>query len=141
MCAQPGKPLSLLEWGATRWNTKVDAMQTVLKLSTAINYVMVQKTYRLNDEELRSMERAIAFLTTFCAATDKSQKDDVTLVDAFRQLRQLQAHFSELFRRPRPAAGMCGCVEVHRASPESRASPALRQLLRLCLIPKNVQTY
>ena len=44
-----------------------------------MHYVMdgtVQKTYRLNDEKLRSMDLVF----------DKSQQDDATHVDAFRQV-------------------------------------------------------
>ena len=66
--AQTENPFSLIEWGATRWNTKVDAMKRFHQVNVAINYVVdgtVQKTYRLNDEELRSMEKAILFLTPF----------------------------------------------------------------------------
>ena len=48
-------PLSLIYWGETRWNTKIDAMMRVAHLSSAINFVMEETVheYKLKDEEIR----------------------------------------------------------------------------------------
>ena len=39
--AQQTNPRSLVYWGETRWNSKVDAMSRVLQLSSAINFVLM----------------------------------------------------------------------------------------------------
>jgi hypothetical protein len=65
----------LIYWGATRWNTKWDAMERVHKLHTSINAAMAhdkaQDAYHLNDEEVRSMAVVLPFLKSMCEATDR----------------------------------------------------------------------
>ena len=75
--AQMSQPLNLVYCGATRWNSKVDAMSRLWKLSGPINYVMedtLQKPYALKQEEIRSLEKAVKFLSPFCVATDVAQQ-------------------------------------------------------------------
>eukprot|EP00667_Euglena_gracilis_P018531 EG_transcript_19701 len=89
------RPHKLVYWGETRWNTKCDAMQRVLELHDVVNVVMskdpVQVPYRLNSEEVRSMELVLPLLKPICHATDRVQANETNL----RTLHSMKLMVSE----------------------------------------------
>ena len=111
LLAQTENPFSLIEWGATRWNTKVDAMKRFRQLNAVINYVVDGTVKRILPPE----RRRAAFYgkgpslsdSVFVSQLTILQQDDAVLVAAFRQVRQLQAHLASCSADPALQEALC----------------------------------
>ena len=115
------RPLRLLYWGETRWNSKVDAMGRVFLLHAAVNFVLSncpEKTqHRLLEEEIASMAKSLPFLKIFADATVRIQKVDTRLSDIHGILENVQSRLAEFSLDP----------VYHEAVACARASIARRQ--------------
>ena len=93
------RPNPLIYWGDTRWNSKVSALKRLVVLAHTVNFILLSKggqtaTYRILDEELVSMGKAVQFLEPMCTATDVAQTDSSTMRDMWVQLQVFSSFFS-----------------------------------------------